>query len=93
MVKNMNKDKILSLTIGAILVISTIGIVSYMAFNQGRLYQQALDEGIGVNKEDAPSVGAYMTFTVIDEDGKSTLAWAGHNLICLWNCRAYPTLS
>ena len=83
----------LGYAVGVLLVVATMGGITYLAFNAGRDYQRVVDlsEGIGINKEDIP-FGSYMTFTVIHEDGSVELAWAGHNTMTtvgLNACRGY----
>lgn len=91
----INKNKIFSYAIGAILIVSAMALVGYIAFDQGRYYQQTYDENIGLQKV-AP-FGAYMSFLVIHEDGSSVLAWSGHNTMttvglnaCRWYISGVP---
>jgi len=70
----MNKKKIL----GTVFVIALVAMFGIFAYNQGQLYQQYLNEDIGMQKV---PFGAYMTLIVIKPDGSSYIAWEGHNVL------------
>ena len=63
--------------VGLLLTILLITTVGFTLAQQGEIL--ALQEQIGAGDGERGDIGAWITFTVIKEDGSRIIAWEGHN--------------
>jgi len=70
----MNKKETI---IGLVLVVLLMTTLGFTFAQQAKILD--LQEQIGAGDGERGDIGAWMTFTVIHEDGSRVIAWEGHN--------------